>query len=86
MRVARGLIKAKVTRFATWLDAFDPLSGNLGALELRLDEALNLLAEFEGIQAKIETIDLESDHETERQNFEDAYHTTIGKAEMHLRS
>lgn len=86
MRTARGVIKGKVTRFATWLDAFNPQPDDLGTLEARLDEALGLLAEFENIQAKIEDLDSEADHETERRNFEDAYFTTIGKAKMLLRS
>lgn len=80
MRQTRGQIKGKVTRFATWLDTFNPTTGNFGSLESRLEEALPLMAEFEEIQRKIEAADEASDHEADRVNFESSYHTTVGRA------
>ncbi|XP_054259720.1 uncharacterized protein LOC128984426 [Macrosteles quadrilineatus] len=78
----RGQTKAKLTRFKKYVDAI--VDNDLSQLKSRLALFQPLVQEFEQIQGDIELLDSESDHEAERESFENTYFELIAQAEALL--
>jgi len=76
----RGTEKAKLTRFKTYLDAFHENTDDIHELQSRINSVKEVFCEFEKIQFDIEGIDNSDAQMIERDNFETAFHSSIGRA------
>ncbi|XP_018368314.1 PREDICTED: uncharacterized protein LOC108764525 [Trachymyrmex cornetzi] len=74
---SRGRIKAKLTAFNTYLEKAATDSAKLAELPSRLERAVRLWDEFDGIQDQIEELDATDAQIRERENFENSYHAII---------
>ena len=77
----RGIIKAKLTRFSTFLSRQDV---TIDEVRARLENFEPLLGEFEKIQVDIELA--QPDQTVEREEFEDQYFRCISMAKARLRA
>ncbi|KYM98503.1 hypothetical protein ALC62_10781 [Cyphomyrmex costatus] len=77
LKKRRGLVKASLTRFKTFLDDYVH-DRDYYVLKVRLERANLLLAEFEEVHMAIELAENAND-DASRQLFEDSYYETIAK-------
>lgn len=78
----RGTIKGKLTRFKTYLDAFDANTDDIYELQSRNDTIKETLSEFEKIQFDLEGLDNSEAQMIERDNFKTLFHSLIGQAKQ----
>lgn len=76
----RGQIKAKITRFKTFIDSITEDS-NFTELKKRIEKLDLIFNEFENIQTQIEEHDSSERQETERDSFESLYYEVAAKGE-----
>lgn len=84
----RGIVKGRLTRFASHLNSLTSLTTELRVdLKLRIKGAEILFSEFNEIQSKVEEIvpDCDIDEQLDqRQQFEDSYYSILARAESIL--
>lgn len=83
LKTERSGIKAKLTRFATFLDAYDP---NMHAQELqtRLNNVQSLLHSYEVNSSKIEALGTEEANANDHAEFENKYFKLVSTAQTLL--
>ncbi|KYM96665.1 hypothetical protein ALC62_12712 [Cyphomyrmex costatus] len=84
LKKRRGLVKASLTRFKTFLDDYVH-DRDYYVLKVRLERANLLLAEFEEVHMAIELAENAND-DASRQLFEDSYYEAIARAQKQLDS
>nr|XP_022909145.1 uncharacterized protein LOC111420399 [Onthophagus taurus] len=78
LTVNRGQIKARITRFETYIEKALPENAN--EARIRLEHVKDALAEFNEIQSELELIDENELTGNERDNFENKYFAILSKA------
>jgi hypothetical protein len=78
----RTAVKSALTRFETRLNKFNLETDDASELELRYNNCLQLLDQFEDIQLQIEDLceDNDLENESQRDNFENHYYRVLGRA------
>jgi hypothetical protein len=78
----RTAVKSALTRFETRLNKFNLETDDASELELRYNNCLQLLDQFEDIQLQIEDLGEDNDleNESQRDNFENHYYRVLGRA------
>jgi hypothetical protein len=78
----RTAVKSALTRFETRLNKFNLETDDARELELRYNNCLQLLDQFEEIQLQIEDLGEDNDleNESQRDNFENHYYRVLGRA------
>lgn len=75
LRRKRGVVKASLTRFRTFVQNFRPSVDAITLLEFRQEQLPEVNRKFDDIQCQIELIDIDNAAETdkEREEFENDY-------------
>nr|XP_012215486.1 PREDICTED: uncharacterized protein LOC105667930 [Linepithema humile] len=84
LKKRRGLLKASLTRFKSFLDNYIP-ERDYSILRIRFEKANSLLSEFENVHMAIELAENINDEES-RQLFENNYYEHVAKAQEYLDS
>jgi len=85
LKVKRGQVKSKLTRFRNFVDSYEN-EPNLPQLKVRHERIVKCFDEFDEIQSEIELVQEQSDEENEREVFENSYFEVVAKAETILKS
>ncbi|KAF2894727.1 hypothetical protein ILUMI_11451 [Ignelater luminosus] len=82
LKTKRAVLKRNMTRFKSFIVAFDKQNPDLVNLKLRLQKHMLILDDYDMIQDKIEALDpTNGDHESERTQFENDFYSIASLAE-----
>lgn len=85
LKISRGQIKSKLTRFNSFLNSIDKNNLNdaiIAQLKLRIINIEGCIEEFDRIQSELEKIDTEELNSTERESFENIYFKLMSDAKQ----